>query len=187
VGELGYELHVPTEHAAGLYDLLFEVGEDLGIRPVGLGAMASLRLEKGYRDMGVDIDTTDTVLEAGLGFAVAWDKPGGFVGREALAAARQPGPPRRRLVQVLALDPEPLLYGHEPLYRGGKLVGHNRVGAYGHTLGGAVGLAMIEDEAGLPAAAVDGDDYEIEIVGVRYPARVSVRPLYDPDRSRILA
>ena len=66
-------------------------------------------------------------------------------------------------------------------------MGHNRIGAYGHTLGGALGLAMIEDEAGIPAASVDGDDYEIEIVGVRYPARVSLKPLYDPDRLRILA
>jgi len=187
VGELGYELHVPADQALTVYDALFEAGAAVGLANVGLGAMGSLRMEKAYRDYQLDIDNTDTPLDVGLGFAVAWDKPGGFVGREALAAARQPGPPRRRLVQVLALDPEPLLYGHEPLYRGGKLVGHNRVGAYGHTLGGAVGLAMIEDEAGLPAAAVDGDDYEIEIVGVRYPARVSVRPLYDPDRSRILA
>ena len=74
VGELGYELHVPTEYAMGVYDDLMAVGSDLGIRPVGLGAMASLRLEKGYRDMGVDIDNTDTPLGGGLGFAVAWDK-----------------------------------------------------------------------------------------------------------------
>ncbi len=187
VGELGYELHVPADQALTVFDALFEAGAAYGLANVGLGAMGSLRLEKAYRDYQVDIDNTDTPLDVGLGFAVAWDKPGGFVGRDALLRARQPGPPRRRLVSVLVLDPEPLLYGHEPLYRGGRLVGHNRVGAYGHTLGGAVGLAVMEDEAGLPADAVGGDDYEIEIVGVRHPARVSVRPLYDPERRRILA
>jgi glycine cleavage system aminomethyltransferase T len=149
--------------------------------------MGSLRLEKAYRDYGLDIDNTDTPLDVGLGFAVAWDKPGGFVGRGALLQSRHPGPPTRRLVQVLLEDPEPLLYGHEPLYRDGRILGHVRIGAYGHTLGGATGLAMMEDEAGLPAAAVDGSGYEIDVVGTRYPARVSVRPMYDPDRVRILA
>ena len=187
VGELGFELHVPADQALTVYDALFEAGDSHGLANVGLGAMGSLRLEKAYRDYQVDIDNTDTPLDVGLGFAVAWDKPGGFIGREALLRARLDGPPTRRLVQVLALDPEPLLYGHEPLYQRGRLVGHNRVGGYGHTLGGAVGLAVIEDEAGLPAAGVDGDDYEIDVAGTRYPARVSVRPLYDPDRRRILA
>ncbi|HEY5630286.1 MAG TPA: FAD-dependent oxidoreductase, partial [Candidatus Limnocylindrales bacterium] len=187
VGELGFELHVPADQALTVYDALFEAGRGFGLANVGLGAMGSLRLEKGYRDYGVDIDNTDTPLDVGLGFAVAWDKPGGFVGREALLAARRPGPPRRRLVGVLALHPEALLYGHEPLYRRGRLVGHNRVGAYGHTVRGAVGLASLEDERGLPVAEVDGDDYELDIAGVRYPARVSVRPLYDPERTRILS
>ena len=186
VGELGYELHVPVDQALTVYDALFEAGEAIGLRNVGMGAMGSLRLEKTYRDYGVDIDNTDTPLDVGLGFAVAWDKPGGFIGREALLTVRRPGPPTRRLVQVLALDPGPLLYGQEPLYRNGRLVGHNRIGAYGHTLGGAVGLATLEDEAGLPAAEVDGDDYELDIAGVRCPARVSSRPLYDPGRARIL-
>jgi glycine cleavage system aminomethyltransferase T/glycine/D-amino acid oxidase-like deaminating enzyme len=187
VGELGFELHVPADQALTVYDALFEAAGDQGLANVGVGALGSLRLEKAYRDYQVDIDNTDTPLDVGLGFAVAWDKPGGFVGREALLRARQAGPPKRRLVQVLALDPEPLLYGHEPLYRGGRLVGHNRVGGYGHTLGGAVGLAILEDDAGLPADVVVGDDYEIDVAGVRFPARVSVRPLYDPDRRRILA
>ena len=187
VGELGYELHVPADQALTVYEQLFEAGSAFGLANVGLGAMGSLRMEKAYRDYGVDIDNTDTPLDVGLGFAVAWDKPGGFVGREALSRLRASRVPRRRLVQVLALDPGALLYGHEPLYRRGRLAGHNRVGAYGHTLGGAVGLAMLEDEAGLPAADVPGDDYEIEVAGVRYPARVSLRPLYDPARARILA
>ena len=190
VGELGWELHVPTEFALTVYDALLEAGADLGYRNVGLGAMGGLRLEKAYRDYGLDIDNTDTPLDVGLGFAVAWDKPDGFVGREALVAAREARAdraPTRRLVQVLVEDPEPLLYGDEPVFRDGRWTGYVRAGAYGHTLGGAVGLAMLEDEAGLPADAVDGTALEIEIAGTRYPARASLRPMYDPDRARIKA
>jgi len=155
-----------------------------------MSAMSSLRLEKAYRDYGVDIDNTDTPLDVGLGFAVAWDKPGGFVGRDALLAARAAlasGPPTRRLVQVLVEDPEPLLWGGEPLLRDGRWFGHVRAGAYGHTLGGAVGLAEVEDPAGIPAEAVDAGWFEVDIAGVRYPARASVRPMYDPDRLRVTA
>jgi 4-methylaminobutanoate oxidase (formaldehyde-forming) len=187
VGELGWELHVPADQALTVYDALMEAGGDLGYRNVGLGAMGSLRLEKAYRDYGLDIDNTDTPLDVGLGFAVAWDKPGGFVGRDALLAARVPGPPKRRLVQVLVEDPEPNLYGGEPVLRDGRWLGYVRAGAYGHTLGGAVGLAMLEDEAGLPAAAVEGARLEVEIAGRRYPARASLRPMYDPDRLRVTA
>jgi heterotetrameric sarcosine oxidase gamma subunit len=187
VGELGWELHVPAELALTVYDALMEAGEDLGYRNVGLGAMGSLRLEKAYRDYGLDIDNTDTPLDVGLGFAVAWDKPGGFVGRDALLAARESGPPKRRLVQVLVEDAEPVLYGGEPVLLHGRYLGHVRAGAYGHTLGGAVGLAMLGDEGGLPAAAIDHGHFEIDIAGVRYPARASVRPMYDPDRHRIKA
>ncbi len=190
VGELGWELYVPAEQALTVYDALREAGADLGYRNVGLGAMSSLRLEKAYRDYGVDIDNTDTPLDVGLGFAVAWDKPGGFIGRDALLAARTAlagSPPARRLVQVLVEDPEPLLWGGEPLLRDGRWFGYVRAGAYGHTLGGAVGLAEVEDPAGIPAAAIDGGRFEVDIAGVRYPARASVRPMYDPDRLRVTA
>jgi glycine cleavage system aminomethyltransferase T/glycine/D-amino acid oxidase-like deaminating enzyme len=187
VGELGWELHVPAEMALTVYDALLEAGADLGYRNVGMGALSSLRLEKAYRDYGLDIDNADTPLDVGLGFTVAWDKPGGFIGREALLARRVPGPPTRRLVQVLVQDPEPLMYGGEPLLRDGRWVGYVRAGAYGHTLGGAVGLATLEDEAGLPAETVEGVQFEVEIAGVRYPARASIRPLYDPGRGRITA
>jgi 4-methylaminobutanoate oxidase (formaldehyde-forming) len=187
VGELGWELHVPADLALTVYDALHEAGAAVGFRNVGLGAMGSLRLEKAYRDWGVDIDNTDTPLDVGLGFAVAWDKPGGFIGRDALLRARQDGPPRRRLVQVLLEDPEPLLYHGEPVLRDGRWFGHVRAGGYGHTLGAAVGLAMVEDEAGIPAEAIDGGRFEVDVAGVRYPARASVRPMYDPDRVRIRA
>ncbi len=189
VGELGWELHVPADLALTVYDALHEAGPAFGFRNVGLDAMGSLRLEKAYRDFGLDIDNMDTPFDVGLGFAVAMDKPGGFIGRDALQRARdaQAGPPKRRLVQVLVGDPEPLLYAGEPVLRDGAWFGYNRAGAYGHTLGGAVGLAMVEDEAGIPAEAIEEGRFEIDIAGVRYPARASLRPLYDPDRLRIKA
>lgn len=190
VGELGWELHVPADLALTVFDALHEAGADLGFRNVGLGAMGSLRLEKAYRDFGLDIDNTDMPMDVGLGFAVAWDKPGGFTGRDALVRARDARagrPPARRLVQVLIQDPEPLLYHGEPVLRDGAWFGYNRAGAYGHTLGGAVGLAMLEDEAGIPADAIEGCPFEVEIAGRRYPARASLRPMYDPDRLRIKA
>jgi 4-methylaminobutanoate oxidase (formaldehyde-forming) len=185
VGELGWELHVPADLALTVYDALVEAGEDLGYRDVGLLAMNSLRLEKAYRDYGLDVDNTDTPIETGLDMFVAWDKPGGFVGREALLAQREAGPPKRRLVQLLVRDPEPLLYGAEPVLRDGAWIGYNRIGAYGHTLGGSVGLAMLEDEEPLSDERVLGASYEVDVAGVRYPATVSLTPLYDPARERI--
>ncbi len=188
VGELGWELHVPADQALTVYDALMAAGGDLGYRNVGMAALSSLRIEKAYRDLGVDIDVTDTPLDVGLGFAVAWDKPGGFIGRDALLAQKaQAGSPKRRYIQFLVEDPEPLLYHGEPILRDGVWIGYNRAGAYGHTLGGAVGLAVIEDEAGIPAAAVAEGRFEVEIVGRRYPVKASLRPMYDPDRLRVKA
>src|SRR5262249_56049093 len=96
VGELGCELYIPAEAAVHVYDRLVQAGTAAGLRHAGLKALGSLRMEKGYRDYGHDIDNTDTVLEAGLGFAVTLDKPGGFIGRGAVPAQQERGPPRRR-------------------------------------------------------------------------------------------
>ena len=185
VGELGYELHVPTPQAAHVYDVLIEAGETVDLRHAGLKALGSLRMEKGYRDYGHDIDNTDHVLEAGLGFAVDLDKPGGFIGRDAVAARKAGGPPTRRLVQILVEDPQPLMFHAEVVHRNGRPVGYVRAASYGFTLGGAVGLAMIE--AGEPVTQVylDAGEWEVEIAGDRYAARASIRPLYDPDMIRI--
>ena len=144
LGELGYELYVPAEQAMHVYEQVVAAGAASGLRHTGLKALASLRMEKGYRDYGHDIDNTDTVLEAGLGFAVALDKPGGFIGRDAVLAQKAEGPLRRRLVQVRLVDPEPLMHHAEVVHRDGVAVGYVRAASYGHTLGGAVGLAMLD-------------------------------------------
>lgn len=186
LGELGYELHIPAEQAVGVYDRLVEAGRELGLRHAGLKALSSLRMEKGYRDYGHDIDNTDTVLEAGLGFAVALDKPGGFIGREAVAAQKAAGPLSRRLVQVLLADPEPLLFHAEVVRRNGTEVGYVRAASYGWTLGGAVGLAMI-DSGGTPVdqSWLDSGDWTVQVGERIVPARLSLRPLYDPASKRI--
>ncbi|MBO0833956.1 MAG: GcvT family protein, partial [Actinobacteria bacterium] len=143
LGELGYELHIPAEQAVHVYERLIEAGSEHGLVHAGVKALSSLRLEKAYRDYGHDIDNTDNVVEAGLRFAVALDKPGGFVGRDAVAAQVAAGPPVRRLIQVLLTDPEPLMFHAEIVRRAGKEVGYVRSASYGWTLGGAVGLAMV--------------------------------------------
>jgi glycine cleavage system aminomethyltransferase T/glycine/D-amino acid oxidase-like deaminating enzyme len=185
VGELGWELYVPTEFTLHVFDALVEAGHDVGLKFAGFQVLNTLRLEKAYRDYGYDIDNTDTPLEVGLGFAVDFDKPGGFIGKEALLRRKEKGVLRHRLVQFLLEDPEPLLYGTEPIYRDGELVGYLRSGGYGHTLGGAVGLGSIENEAGVSVDFIKSGSYKIEVAGTRYPAKASLRPLYDPKGERI--
>jgi 4-methylaminobutanoate oxidase (formaldehyde-forming) len=185
LGELGYELYVPTEQAVHVYDVLTAVGEAFGLTHAGLKALASLRMEKGYRDYGHDIDNTDGVLEAGLGFAVALDKPGGFIGRDAVAARKAAGPLTRRLVQVQLADPDPLLFHAEVVYRDGVPVGYVRAASYGHTLGGAVGLAMLDAGGPFTREWIDSGSFTVDVAGVRYPAVASIAPLYDPTNTRI--
>jgi glycine cleavage system aminomethyltransferase T/glycine/D-amino acid oxidase-like deaminating enzyme len=183
VGELGYELYVPTEHAADVYERLVAVGKAAGLRHAGLKALGSLRLEKGYRDYGHDVDNTDPVDDVGLGFAVRVGKPGGFLGCEAVVEHRA-RPPRQRLVHVLLRDPEPLLFHAEVVHRDGQAVGYVRAGSYGHTLGGAVGLAMVEVE---DLETVGAGGWQVDVAGGLVDAEVSLTPFYDPTSERVRA
>jgi 4-methylaminobutanoate oxidase (formaldehyde-forming) len=185
LGELGYELYVPAEQAVHVYDRLVAAGPEFGLRHAGTKALASLRMEKGYRDYGHDIDNTDTVLEAGLGFAVALDKPGGFLGRDAVAAQKAAGPLRKRLLQILVTDPEPLMFHAEVVRRDGVPVGYIRAASYGFTLGGAVGLAMIESDEPIDTAWIEAGEWTVEIADKIWPARASLRPLFDPANEKI--
>jgi 4-methylaminobutanoate oxidase (formaldehyde-forming) len=183
VGELGWELHVPTEFAMGVYDDVVAAGEDLGLRHAGYHAMDSLRLEKGYRSWGHDIGGDDTPLEAGLGFAVSFKKSG-FVGRDALL--RQRGTPLpRRLVMFTLDDPEPLLLGDEPIYREGALVGRITSGAFGHTLGRSVGMGYVAHADGVDEAFLQAGRWELEIATERFPATAQLEPPYDPKSTRV--
>ena len=185
VGELGWEFYIPSEHAIQVYDRVVEAGKAFNLTHAGLQTLNSLRLEKGYRDYGHDIDNCDTPLEAGLGFAVKLDKPDGFIGRDALAAQKSEGGFRRRLLQFKLEDAEPLLYHAEVIYHNGKFAGYIRAGAYGFTIGAAVGLGFVESDDIITADNVNNDLWEIEIGNKRYKALASFRPLFDPTMERI--
>jgi len=185
LGELGYELYVPTEQALYVYDRIVEAGPSVDLRHAGLKALSSLRMEKGYRDYGHDIDNTDCVLEAGLGFAVDLRRPTQFIGRPAVEARKAAGPLTRRLVQILVQDPEPMLFHAEVVRRNGVPAGYVRAASYGFTLGGAVGLAMIEADEPLDQAYLDDSTWEVDIAGRTHSAVASLRPLYDPTMSRV--
>jgi heterotetrameric sarcosine oxidase gamma subunit len=185
LGELGYELYVPAEQASHVYDRIVEAGREFGLVHAGLKALASLRMEKGYRDYGHDIDNTDGPYEVGLGFALDLKKPDGFVGKEAVLAHKAKGPLQRRLVQVLVKDPEPLMYHAEVVHRDGVPVGYVRAASYGHTLCGAVGLAMVEAGVAVDDAWLGSGKWEVDIGGELHPVVASARPLYDPQMTRI--
>ncbi|MBA4783111.1 MAG: GcvT family protein [Rhizobiales bacterium] len=184
VGELGWEIYIPTDMAVHVFETLHAAGENFGLKLCGMHMMDSCRIEKAYRHFGHDITSEDHVLEAGLGFAVKTGKPA-FVGREAVLRKRADGL-ALRLVQFLLEEPEPLLYHNEPVIRDGRIVSHLTSGAYGHTLGAAVGLGYVPCK-GESAEAVLASRYEIEIAGRRVGARASLTPLYDPKSERARA
>jgi 4-methylaminobutanoate oxidase (formaldehyde-forming) len=185
VGELGWELYIPTEFSSHVYDKLMENGEDFGLKLVGLQALESLRLEKAYRDYGGDIDNTDTPLEVGLGYFVKFDKPGGFIGRNALLRLKDSGF-RYRMPQFLLEDPEPMLHYGEIIYRSGEPVGYIMAGSYGHTLGASVGVGPVEKNGDVVTADyIRSGSYEIDVAGTRYPAKASLQPMYDPKLKRV--
>jgi 4-methylaminobutanoate oxidase (formaldehyde-forming) len=185
VGELGWELYIPTEFSMHVYDTLLETGEDFGLKLIGLQALDTLRLEKAYRDYGGDIDNTDTPLEVGLSTFVKFDKPGGFIGRDALLDLKESGY-RYRMPQFLLEDPEPMLYYGEIIYRDGIPVGYIMAGGYGHTLGASVGVGPVENNGDVVTAEyIRSGSYEIDVAGKRVPAKASLRPMYDPKLERV--
>jgi sarcosine dehydrogenase len=186
VGELGWELHVPMSQAVSAYETLMDAGQSMGLANAGHYAINSLRLEKGYRAWGADLSPDDTPLEAGLAFAISWDKSVPFIGRAALLKQKQSGLKRQLIVFVIQ-DPEPVLWGSEPIYRDGKAAGYTTSGSYGHTVGGAIGMGFLRSDDGVSADFIKAGRYEIEISGRRYPAKAYLRAPYDPDRKRILS
>ncbi len=182
LGELGYELYVAADRALDLYDAM---AADSRVKPVGLKALASLRMEKAYRDFGHDIDNTDCPLDVGLGFAVAWDTD--FRGKAALLERKAAFPSTQRLVQLRLLDPEPLLYHAEPVLRGGEVVGYVRAASYGWTLGAAVGLAFVSADVPVTKEWLAAESWQVDIAGELHDAEVSLRPMYDPTSARVRA
>jgi 4-methylaminobutanoate oxidase (formaldehyde-forming) len=187
VGELGFELYVPSEFARHVLACLLEAGGQLGLRPSGLMAMNTLRLEKAHRHFGHDISDEDHVLEAGLGHAVKTDKKrgsfGDFVGRDAVLRRRDAGL-TRRLLQFKLDDPEPLLFHAEPVLRDDRIVGYLSSAGYGHALGAAVGLGYVPCRGEEGAADQLASRYTIEVAGRRCAATATLKPFYDPSGAR---
>lgn len=184
VGELGWELYIPTEFAVNVYDAIISEGNRLKLRHIGFHAMDSLRLEKAYRGWGHDITDMETPLEAGLSFAVSFDKETSFIGKDALVQQRQ-SKLKKRLVVFTLENPEPLLIGDEPIYRNGEFVGRITSGAFGHTLGRSVGMGYIENKEGVDSDYIKCGKYELELLSKRHPATAQLRPAYDPLNERV--
>jgi len=185
VGELGWELYVPTEYAPSVYDAVMEAGAEFGIKPYGYHTMNSLRIEKCYRHWGHDITDEDTPLEAGLGFASKLDKADGFIGRNALVAQKSAGPLTKRFVAFLFKDPEPLCYHEEPICANGQVVGHVTGAMFGHTLGATVAMGYVHHKGGVSKDWLESTDFEIEVECERYPVTPSLRSFYDAGMKKI--
>ena len=188
VGELGYELLVSTEMAGYVYDRLLEAGSEFGLCHAGSYALGACRLERGYRHLGHDITEDDTPIEAGLSFAVAWKKKGGFLGRDALLRSRDKGLPMARLVQVRLDDNSgtaPVLQHNEVIWRDGKRVGIITSGGWGFRLEASLGMGYVKNADGVSADWVESGRYEIEVALQRHPARVQLKPFYDPRGDRV--
>ena len=181
VGELGWELYVPTDMARHGFDMLWSAGEQYGLVMAGLHALDSGRIEKKFIHFGHDVADEDTPLECGAGFVCDYGKAIPFIGRDALLEQRETGQWKgKRMVQFLLQDPAEVLYHHEPIMRDGRLVGHLTSGNYGHTLGGAVGLGYVYHEGGVTTEYIDSGKFEIEVGDRRIPAKASLTAMYDP-------
>ena len=182
VGELGWEIYMPSDMAGHMFETLHEAGQDMGLKLCGMHMMDTCRIEKGFRHFGHDITSEDHVLEAGLGFAVKTDKPN-FIGRDAVLAKRETGL-EQRLVQFKLTDAEPLLYHNEPILRNGENVGYLSSGGYGHHVGAAIGMGYVPCK-GESVAELLASSFEIDVMGTRVKAEAQLKPFYDPKSERV--
>jgi glycine cleavage system T protein len=182
VGELGWEIYMPSDMAGHMFETLHEAGQGMGLKLCGMHMMDTCRMEKGFRHFGHDITSEDHVLEAGLGFAVKTDKPN-FIGRDAVLAKRETGL-EQRLVQFKLTDAEPLLYHNEPILRDGENVGYLSSGGYGHHVGAAIGMGYVPCK-GESVAELLASSFEIDVMGTRVKAQAQLKPFYDPKSERV--
>ena len=185
LGELGFEILLPTEFCHGVYQALLEEGGPQGLRHMGMFAMNACRIEKGFRHFGHDIGEDDTPFETGLGFAVDLSK-GAFLGRERLAALQEAEGPSypHRLVSVkvpgLTAEEGPYLIHNEPIWKDGAIVGHVTSGDWGFRLDAMVGLAALERKEGVTKGWLEEGGFDVQIAGKHYPIIAQLAPFYDP-------
>ena len=184
VGELGWELYIPANQSVAVYEEIIACGGPFGVRHAGFHAMNSLRLEAGYRHWGHDISDEDTPLEAGLGFAVAWDKPGGFNGREALLTQKEQ-PRTKRLIQLRIEDAELISYHDDPVFRDGVYVGRTTGGMWSHTQNRCLSMAYLNNPDGVDQAWLDSGNWQIEIGTRKRVVTPSIRSFYDPMNRKV--
>ncbi|MDP5253098.1 MULTISPECIES: FAD-dependent oxidoreductase [unclassified Vibrio] len=185
VGELGWELYMPTEYAPSVFDAILDAGKAFDICPYGYHTMNSLRIEKCFRHWGHDLVDVDNLIEAGLGFTADYQKPGGFIGQDALLTFKAQGPVKKRLVNFKFEDPIPLCYHEEPIYANGEIVGFTRSAMFGHTVGATIALGYIEHSSGVTKQWLEESEFEIEVECVRYKVTPSFGSFYDPKMARI--
>jgi 4-methylaminobutanoate oxidase (formaldehyde-forming) len=185
VGELGWELYIPTEYAPSVFDAILEAGKECEIQPDGYHTMNSLRMEKCYRHWGHDITDEDTALEAGLSFASDFEKEGGFIGKEALLAQKAEGPLKKRFIAFVFENPEPLCYHEEPIIADGKIVGRTTAGMFGHTVGSTIAMGYVNHAEGVTKEWLDNTQFEIEVECERYKVTPSLRSIFDPALEKI--
>jgi 4-methylaminobutanoate oxidase (formaldehyde-forming) len=186
VGELGWELHMPTEAAPAIYDAIVREGKQHGLANAGYRAIESLRLEKGYRAFGAELTPDHTPLEAGLGWAVKLSSDLPFLGREALERQRRAGV-SRRLAAFTVETPGVSLFGRETVLRDGEVVGWLTSGGFGHTIGKAVGYGYVSHPTGETRSSLRKGRYELEVASERVPATLHLEALVDPRHLRVRA
>ena len=179
VGELGWEIYAPTEFGRMLWDLLWEAGRPLGAAACGGAAYDSLRLEKGYRLWGQDIDEEHDPYESGLGWAVRLSKEADFIGREAAAAIKERGV-SRKLCCLTTDDPSVILVGKEPILADGEPVGYVTSAAYGATMGESILYGYLPVELAEP-----GTRLSVHSEGASHPVTVVSEPRFDPEMARL--
>jgi glycine cleavage system aminomethyltransferase T len=188
LGELGFEIYPTTDLARHVFAELLRAGAGHGLRPAGFLSQASCRLETGFVHYGHDVTEDDSPLEAGLGSAVAFGKPGGFIGRDALERQRA-APPGRRLVNLrvraATAQAGPYLLRNEPLWQGDEIVGHVTSGAWGYRVGGSLGMGWLRPEEGFSPAWLKEAALEVEVAGERHAIEAQTAPFYDPGRERL--
>ncbi|MEM1277215.1 MAG: aminomethyltransferase family protein, partial [Pseudomonadota bacterium] len=183
VGELGWELHLPVEYAQTVYDALHTAGAPHGLRNAGYRAIETLRLEKGYRAWGGDIGPDHTPDEAGLGWAVKIQTEIAFKGRDAVTAQRQSGV--KKILASFTTDPALVLSGRETIYRNGERCGWLSSAGFGHWIGKSIGMGYVRSKTPITSEHVLAGTYELEVATERFPAEVSLTPLYDPKMERV--
>ncbi len=181
VGELGWELHHPIEMQNYIFDLLMDAGAEFDLKPFGIRAMDSLRIEKSYRLIPRELSIEYAALESGLDRFVHLNK-GDFVGRDKLTEWQQQGFKNTFVTLEVHDVTEADARGSEPIYKDGELVGRATSGNYGWRLGKSLALAMLP-----PDLAALGNEVEIEILGKRHPATVIPESPFDPDNERLKA